>query len=95
MKPYSERPICQKFNAGIPVSSQEFKNGGLDFYFDVVDPMIVAEKATEFPDFWGNVWSKRNTPLFELSPEQEHLLRDTPENARIREIQRELKTYES
>ena len=94
MKPYKERPICQKFNAGIPVSASEFKNGGLDFFFDVVDQMP-EDKAVEYPDFWGNVWHRRVTPLIELTPEQEHLLRDTPEQARIRAIQAELKTYES
>lgn len=75
MLEYRDRPTCVKFNSAIPVSAKEFHNGAEDFYFDVVDPMIIAEKATEYPDFFGNVWSKRNVPLYELTPEQAHLLR--------------------
>lgn len=77
MKEYKDRPTCAKFNAGTPVSAKEFHNGAEDFYLDVVDPMINKEQATEYPDFWGNVWAKRNKPLEELSPDQERLKRPT------------------
>lgn len=80
------REIITRFNQGIPVSANEFKNGGLDFYLDVVDPMINQEKAVEYPDFFGNVWARRVNPIIDLTPEQEHLIRPTPDELRKKVI---------
>lgn len=71
-----ERPQIDKFNAAIPITGKELRDGANDFYFDVVDPMIRKEDATKYPDMWGNVWHKRNHPVPpELTPEQIHLNR--------------------
>lgn len=75
------REVIGKFNAGIPVSAKEFKDNP-EFYLDVVDPMINQEQAVEYPDFFGNVWSRRINPIVEMTPEEIHLLRPTPDELR-------------
>lgn len=87
MKEYMERPTCVKFNSAIPVSAKEFHNGSEDFYLDVVDPMIRSEQATEYPDFWGTVWTKRNNPIVpSLTFDQEHLKEIRPLKSGVTKI---------
>lgn len=69
-----ERETIKRFNAGEPISASEFNRGSLDFFSDVVYPLVLKEQAGRQPDFTGEVWYTRAKPLHGKNPE-EHLCR--------------------
>lgn len=98
MKPLNERKQYVDYMSGKQIPAREFNNGACDIFSDYVWTDVVKEHCARqaslpIEGFDGDVFYTKSRPIL-LTPEKEHLL-ETPEQRRIKQIQAELKTYES
>lgn len=83
-----ERELITRFNSGETIPAREFNRGGLDFFAAVVHPLAIRDKATRQLDFYGEIHYTRVTPLYQRTPEDEHLCRPVKPKEPIRIISR-------
>lgn len=79
--------IKRRYFSGEAIPARDFNNKGLEFFGEVVFQDWVKENTTAQEDLWQELHWKRNHPLIELTPEQEHLMRvETSKNAGQRRL---------
>ena len=82
MKEFS--PIEKRYLSGEKLPAADLANPqGLELYGNVVHFLWRKDQSTQEPDFWGEVWHQKVSPVVILEPEQERLLRPTQEELRM------------